>query len=201
MALAAGAAGADRRADDHQVGVLAGVREVGAAMVGELQLVGEWRPSRRCASPTTMVLGEAALAGAPARSSRRSGRCRSARSCRTRAALRRACRPTKRASEASHRLHLGLGADGDAQMLGQAVARDHARDQPVVHHPVVGRRGAFLRAEADQHEVADARQRLQAELAQLGAEPAAARCRCWCGWRRCGRCLPARRCRRPAPPG
>ena len=56
-------------------------------------------------------------------------------------------------------------------MLGQAVARDHARDQPVVHHPVVGRRGAFLRAEADQQEIADAGQRLQAELAQLGDEP------------------------------
>ena len=34
------AAGADRRADDHQVGILAGGGEIGAAMVDQLQAVG-----------------------------------------------------------------------------------------------------------------------------------------------------------------
>ena len=107
-----------------------------------------------------------------ARSSRRSGRCRSGRSCRTSARSGVIClRRRSGCSEAAHGLHLGLGADGDAQMLGQAVARDHARDQPVVHQPVVGGGRALLRAEADRQEVADAGQRLQAELARSRREP------------------------------
>src|SRR5471030_2667945 len=70
-----------------------------------------------------------------------------------------------------HQLHFFFRADGDAEILRHAVARDHARDQPVAHQPVVGGRRALLGAEAHGQEVGDAGQRLQAKLDELGAEP------------------------------
>ena len=56
------AAGTDGRADDHQVGIPAGFRQIGAAMVGELQLVGEGC-GLGAARRRDDMLGEAALAG------------------------------------------------------------------------------------------------------------------------------------------
>src|SRR5471032_2998500 len=70
-----------------------------------------------------------------------------------------------------HQLHFLFRADGDAQELRQAVARDHARDQPVLHQPVVRSRRALPRTEAYGDEVADSGQRLQSELCALGREP------------------------------
>src|SRR5476651_2497004 len=69
-----------------------------------------------------------------------------------------------------HELHFFFRADGDAQELRHAIARDHARDQPVLHQPVVGGGGALLRAETHGQEVADAGQRLEPQFGALGAE-------------------------------
>ena len=143
MRLGGRAAGADRRADDHQVGVLAPRRR------------GRCRNGRRASacwrvppSPALRVAATIDLASPRLRAS---------------SAIEPPIRPMPISAILSNmRLGLSSCAGDEAgeraatgftsasvpmvmrRMLGQAVARDHARDQPVIHQPVVGARRALL---------------------------------------------------------
>ena len=159
------AAGADRNADDDEVGAFDARRPPSRP------------PDRRgpvrrraCASPPSARWRRSSrprLARAPrARSTSRSGRRRSAPAgCRAASACSR-CSPQKLVQRRDHQPVGFLGADGHAQRIRQAVAGDAAQDEAALRSGTRRhrRRSCPWPREMDQHEIRHARRHLSPSL-------------------------------------
>ena len=175
ISCATAPAGADRHAEDDEVGVLHGLG------------VGRRRP--RSARPSSRTRCARRLPSVRWRRSRRARPCaRAARAIERadqaeadqrqaleeRASLHPASLRAMKSREAADDQAVGfLGADGHAQRVGQAVGGDPAQQQPARGEEGVGlrRRSCPSAREMDQHEIGDARRHLQAELADLLGQP------------------------------
>ena len=114
------AAGADRNAQDDAIGVARGVRRVGVVAVAEPEFLGAAERRRRAAVDRD-VPGRGRRAARPARSRRRSARCRSGQGGRRPArSSRRFLRREEGAERGDGRLVRLVRTDGHAQRIRQA---------------------------------------------------------------------------------